>query len=105
MLASSAVAHSLSKSTTCSYFKPVSRVEHGKVALIFGSSNIVAGIQSELRQVRRDLAGDGTRKLTVADRLKRALSSLDSLLSEVAPRGVELSSSLLHRWGVRQVRR
>lgn len=62
-------------------------------------------IQSDLRQVRRDLVGDGTRKLSVTDRLKRALSSLDSLAAEVGTGGVELSSSLLHRRGARRVSR
>ncbi|USX21724.1 site-specific integrase [Oxalobacteraceae bacterium OTU3REALA1] len=62
-------------------------------------------IQSELRQVRRDLAGDGTRKLSAADRLKRALSSLDSLTAEAGTGGVELSSSLLHKRSTRRVSR
>lgn len=62
-------------------------------------------IQSELRQVRRDLAGDETRKLSSTDRLKRALSSLDSLTSEVGAGGVEPSSSLLHRRSTRRVSR
>lgn len=42
-------------------------------------------IQSELQQVRRDLAGDKNRKLSVATRLKRALNTLDSIVAEVAP--------------------
>lgn len=62
-------------------------------------------IQSELRRVRRDLAGDGTSKLSAADRLKTALSSLDSLTAQVGAGGVEPSPSLLQRRSLRRVSR
>lgn len=60
-------------------------------------------LQSELRQVRNDLAGADTRKLSVKERLKRALDALDSLVASKASKGIEASMSLLPRRGVRHL--